>query len=214
MRITELQYRQRRTGSEITVTFDDGSTLALDAEVAVRFHLARGMDLSSELTDEITAADELLRAKRRLIHYLSLRKKSVTDARRYLKKHKFSGEIAEQAVQYAMENQYLDDTDFAEAFARTRMRAGTKGPRIVSMELQSRGIHRDEARKAVQLMAEPETQLEMARKVAARKYPNLKDSDDLIKAARKLSQHLARRGFDPEICDQITREFFGDPTQF
>lgn len=214
MRITELQYRQRRTGSEITVTFDDGSTIALDAEVAVRFHLARGMELSFERAEEIRLADELLRARRRLIHYLSLRKKSTADARLYLKKHGFSAEIAEQAVKYARDNQYLDDTDFAEAFARTRMRAGTKGPRVVSMELQARGIDRDEARKAVQSMTEPENQMEMARKVAARKYPNLKDADDLVKAARKLSQHLARRGFDPDICDSVTREFFGDPTQF
>lgn len=214
MRITELQYRQRRTGSEVTVTFDDGSTIALDAEVAVRFHLARGMELSFQRAEEITLADELLRAKRRLIHYLSLRKKSTADARFYLKKHNFSTTVADQAVIYARENNYLDDVDFAEAFARTRMRAGTKGPRIVSMELQARGIDREAARKAVESMTEPETQLEMARKVAAKKYPNLKDSDDLIKAARKLSQHLARRGFDPEICDRVTREFFGDPTQF
>ncbi len=74
MRITELQYRQRRTGSEIMVTFDDGSTIALDAEVAVRFHLARGMELSPDHVDKIKLEDELLRAKRKLILYLSLRK--------------------------------------------------------------------------------------------------------------------------------------------
>jgi SOS response regulatory protein OraA/RecX len=63
-------------------------------------------------------------------------------------------------------------------------------------------------------MSEPENQLEAARKVAARKYPHLKDADDPVKSARKLTQHLARRGFDPDICDMVTREFFGDPTVF
>lgn len=214
MRITDLNYKQRRTGSEVSATLDDGSTIALDAELAVRFHLARGMELSSELMDEIRQADELLRAKRKLIHYLSLRKKSTSDAHLYLKKHGFSVGSAEQAVMYARDNQYLNDIDFAESFARTRMRAGTKGPRIVTMELQARGIDRDEARKAVQSMTEPETQLEMARKVAAKKYPILKDADNLVKASRRLTQHLARRGFDPEICESVTREYFGEPTQF
>ncbi len=214
MRVTELQYRQRRSGGEVTTTFDDGTAIALDAEVAVRFHLARGMELSEELLSEITLADEVLRAKRKLVLYLSLRKKSIADARLYLKKHGFNGAAADEAVSYAREHKYLDDTDFAAAFARTRMKSGTKGPRIVSMELQARGINRDEARKAVESMAETETQLEMARKVAAKKYPNLKDEDDLVKAARKMSQHLARRGFDPDTCDSVTREFFGDPTQF
>src|SRR5690606_25543769 len=109
---------------------------------------------------------------------------------------------------------YLDDRDYAEAFVRTRVKAGVKGPRVVSQELQAKGIAPDEARKAVEAMAAPESQLEAARRVAAKKYPSLKDDANLIKAARRMSQHLARRGFDPEVCAQVTREFFGEPTQF
>src|SRR5690606_13047537 len=107
-----------------------------------------------------------------------------------------------------------NDVDYAEAFARTHQKIGKKGPRAVTAELQARGIARDEALRAVASMAEPETQLELARKVAAKKYPNLKDIDDQAKAARQMAQHLARRGFDPEICDRVTREYFGDPTVF
>ncbi len=214
MRILELQYLRRRTTSEVTVTFDDGSAIALDAEVAVRFHLARGMEISAEKVEEIRHANEVLLARRKLIHYLALRKKSTADARFYLKKNKFSVEAAENAVAYATENGYINDQDFAESLARTRLRSGTKGPRAVSNELLAHGIDREEARKAVASMAEPETQIELARKVAAKKYPNLRDLGDPVKAARKLSQHLARRGFDPDICEQVTREYFGDPTIF
>lgn len=214
MRITELQYSKRRAGSEVIVRFDDNSAIALDAEVAVRFHLARGMELSEEQVDEVRQANHVLLARRKLIQYLALRKKSTADSRLYLKKRGFPEEASENAIAYATDNGYINDSDFAESLARTRIKAGTKGPRAVKNELIARGIDREEARRAVEFMAEPETQLETARKVAARKYPHLKDSDDPVKAAQKLSQHLARRGFDPHICDIVTREYFGDPTIF
>lgn len=214
MQIIELRYSRRRTASEVTATFDNGLAIALDAEVAVRFHLARGMDVSQEDLDKIRRENDIILARRRLITYLAMRKKSTADARFYLKKHGFPAEAAELAVEYATANGYIDDIDFAESFARTRLKAGTKGPRIVLNELLARGINREEARKAVEVMAESETQIDLARKAAAKKYPNLKDTGDPVKAARQLNQHLARRGFDPDICELVTREFFGDPTVF
>lgn len=214
MRIVSLKYTKRRTASEVTVSFDDNSTIALDAEVAVRFHLVRDMEVSEVKLSEIQQENEDLLARRRLIRYLALRKKTTADSRLYLKKHGFSRQAAENAVAYACRNGYIDDVDFAHSLARTRMKMASKGPRAVTNELLARGISREEARKAVELMSEPETQLEAARKVAAKKYPNIKDNDDPVKASQKLLQHLARRGFDADICETVTREFCGDPTVF
>lgn len=214
MLITDLKYQQKRNSSEVSVVFEDGSAIALDAEVAVRFHVARGMQVSAELLEEMRQADENIRARKKLIQYLALRKKSSSDARLYLKKAGFSPVSTDEAIATAHRLGYLNDVDFAEAFARTHQKIGKKGPRAVTAELQARGINRDEAQRAVASMAEPETQMEMARKLAAKKYPILKDQADQVKASRKLAQHLARRGFDPDICDRVTREFFGDPTVF
>jgi len=214
MIIKELHYKRRRNGSEVSVVFSDSSIMALDADLAVRFHLARGMEISSEKAEEIRKADEQLKARRKVIQYLSVRKKSTLETRHYLQKASFSSDSINEAIAVADELGYLNDKDYAEAFTRTRQKSGTKGPRIVAAELQSRGIDRDEARRVVAGMAETNTQMEMARRVAAKKYPSIKDEADQAKASRRLAQHLARRGFDPEICDRVTREFFGDPTIF
>lgn len=214
MQITDFKYRRRRAGDEILVTLDDDSILTLDAEVAVQFHLARGMELAPETLEEIHTVNEIVCAKRKLIRYLALRKKSVAEARMYLKRNGFSDHSIDQAIERALEMKYLDDAQYAEAFVRTRMKSGTKGPRVITKELWAKGIDSEEARNAVEPMNDIEHQKELARRVAARKYPSLKDESDIIKSSRKLKQHLSRRGFDPDICEQITREFFGDPTQF
>lgn len=214
MIIEDLKFSQRRTGTEATVIGDDGLTFALDAEVAVQFRLCRGMNLSPELIEKIQKADEFLKARRRLIRYLALRKKSTSTAQRYLERAGFSTAAVDEAIDHATRLKYLDDSDFAECFVRTRTKNGTKGPRVVSRELQAKGISSEQVAQAVSTMTDPETQLDAARRVAAKKFPSLKNEDDLFKAARKMQQHLVRRGYDPDICDQVTREFFGDPTQF
>lgn len=214
MLIKDLQFRQTRKGLEAVVTTDDDAVSTLDAEVAVRFRLARGMDISEELLAKICHENEFLLAKRKLINYLALRKKTTADAAKYLRRAEFSISAIDAATDYAKNLGYLDDRDYAEAFVRTRAKAGAKGPRVVSKELQAKGIPSDEAKRAVRAIATPEAQLESARRVAAKKYPSLKDEANLIKAARRMSQHLARRGFDHDVCENVTREFFGEPTQF
>lgn len=196
------------------MTLDDDFVTDLDAEVAVRFRLSRGMEISADLLSEICRENEYLLARRKLINYLALRKKTTSDVVKYLKRAGFSNGAIDAATANAKNLGYLDDRDYAEAFVRTRVKAGAKGPRVVSKELQAKGIAPDEARKAVEAMAAPENQLEAARRVAAKKYPSLKDDTNLVKSSRRMSQHLARRGFDQEICEQVTREFFGEPTQF
>lgn len=214
MYIKDLQFRHVRSGTQATMTTDDDAVTVLDAEVAVRFRLSRGMEISPELLSEICRENEYLLARRKLINYLALRKKTTSDAAKYLKRAGFSISAIDAATENAKNLGYLNDRDYAEAFVRTRVKAGAKGPRVVSKELQAKGIAPDEARKAVESMAASESQLEAARRVAAKKYPSLKDDVNLIKAARRMSQHLARRGFDQDICEQVTREFFGEPTQF
>jgi len=214
MFIQDLKYRQTRQGSEVSMVTDDNEVIALDAEVVVRFRLARGIQISEAQLLEIRRENEILMAKRKLVRYLSLRKKSKKDAALYLKKAGFSEEAIQEAIQKASELSYLDDQDFAESFVRMRSSSGKKGPNYVTKELLAKGLSRDMIKSVVAEMSNPETQLENARRQAAIKYQTLKGEADLIKAARKLTNFLARRGFDPEVCDRVAREFFGDPTQF
>lgn len=213
MIIKQLQYKQRRNGSEVLLTDEHGVTTALDADVVVRFQLSTGMEVSEDLFAEICRENEFLLARRKLIRYLALRKKTTADALRYLTRAGYSPEAAEAAVDAARRLDYLDDSRYAEAFVNTRAKAGTKGPRMISKELQAKGVGAQDIAQAIAAVSDMETQLESARRVAAKKYPSLKD-EDLVKASRRMSQHLARRGFDPDICERVTRELFGEPTQF
>ena len=193
---------------------DTGEVMELDADVAVRFQISRGLNLTEEKKIEVLGADECIRARKKLVQYVALRRKTTQEAQRYLKRSGFSQQAINEAVSVAMRLGYIDDLEYAKAFVRTRQRNGTKGPRMVMAELQARGIPRDDAQKVVEEMEDSNNQMETARKLAAKKYLLLKDVADQNKASKRLMAHLVRRGFDPEISAVVTREFFGDPTVF
>lgn len=214
MLITDLKFRNRRNSSEVTVIFDDESILPLDAEMAVRFQLARGMVVSPSLLDDIKDANETLRARKKLISYLAMRKKSTREASTYLKKAGFEKRYIDSAIEAATRLGYLQDTEFAEAFIRTRVKAGKKGRRLITAELLAKGIGHQEAEMLTSQIIEPDTELESARHLAAKKYQTLKDQGDAYKVARLLQQFLMRKGFEPPVCEQVARELVGEATEF
>lgn len=214
MKIESIQFSSNRSGGEVLIKLTDQSTLSLDAEIAVRFRLATGIELSEERLAEITSENEILIAKRKLIAYLALRKKSVQDARRYLLTRGFSHSSTDAAVEAALRLGYLDDKSYTEAFVNTRRKQQKYGIAHIKRELQAKGVDTSVINEITAPFENSETQVEQARAVAAKKYTTLKNEQDLAKAYNKMVRYLAGRGFPLDICTTITREFLGDPTQF
>ena len=208
MRIQSLQYEKARAGSQVQVHMDDGTTLALDAELAVRFQLKQGMEVLEELLERCRTEQSRLMARRRLVRYLSLRRKTVREAQVYLERLGFESGSVEAAIQAALELGLLDDGGYAVAYRRTQERAAGKGPRAIRQELLARGIDRSTTEEAIASSQDPQLQRSRARAAAERKAGLLRD-DEPRKAHRKLYQFLLRKGYDPEIAADVSREVLG-----
>jgi regulatory protein len=205
MRIQSLQYERTRAGSQVQVHMDDGTTLALDAELAVRFQLKRDMEIPEDLLRRLEAEQGRLLARRRLVRYLALRRKTVREAQLYLERLGFDAESVEAAVGAAHELGLLDDAGFAEVYRRTQERSAGKGPRAIRQELLARGVDKSVAEKAVASAQDPELQRSRARDAAAKKAALLR-ADDPRRARQKLYQFLLRKGYDPDVAAEASRE--------
>lgn len=208
--ILSMQYTRKRSGGEVHVEFDDGTKLVLDPDLTVQFHLSRGMELNEERHRELVEAQERLSARRRLIRNLSLRKKTAREAERYLRELKFPDHAIDYAVQAACEHGYLNDEEYAAMYARAHARAGKKGPRALQQELLAKGVTREIARAAVAPLADAKLQRTAARQIGAKKAAGLRGEVDRSKARIKLHQFLMRKGYDPEIVMEVTRELMGN----
>ncbi|MCX7018975.1 MAG: RecX family transcriptional regulator [bacterium] len=209
MLILSLTYRKRKPASVVEVVFNDGQVLDLDPELAVKFQLAAGEDISQQAMDELRNAQESLTARRRLVRYMSLRRKSGREASDYLLRAGFSPDAVESAMAGARELGLIDDARFAAAYTRTQQRATHKGPRAIRHELMMRGVNPGIAAQTVAPSATPETQKEHARAAAVKKAASLQ-KEPPNKARAKLYAHLLRKGYDPDVASQVTHELFNE----
>ncbi|MBX7245296.1 MAG: RecX family transcriptional regulator [Candidatus Sumerlaeaceae bacterium] len=209
MRVLSLKYGKSRAGGHFEVQFDDDTILTLDAELVVRFQLKVGFDVSANLRAEMEAEQERLTARRRMVRYLALRRKTRREALHYLERLGFSEAAIEYAMAAAAELKLVDDERFAESFQRTQQRVGKKGPRAISHELRMRGVDKELASKTVAESAKPENQRSAALIAGEKKAKALK-SEEPRKARQKLQMFLMRKGYDGDIVAEVTRKLLGE----
>jgi regulatory protein len=209
VRIEDFKAGKRKV-DPITVVLEAGHSFELDPEIIVRFGLRRGMDVDGALRARLESENEQLMARRRLVHYLSTRRKTTREAQLYLERAGFSPTAVEHAVSAARTLGLLDDSAFAAAYVRTQQKVARKGPRALEHELVSRGVSGTEAEAAIASQYPAERQRELARAAAARRLPALTKEGRTPAARRKLHDFLLRRGFEPDVCRDVLRELLGE----
>lgn len=211
MRIDTLNYVKRRGAQEFEIVFEDGSALTIDAELVVRFHLKAGGDVPDDEVVRLRCEQSRLVARRRLVSYLSLRRKSRAEARRYLEQMKLDDDAVTYALEAAQELGLLDDEGYAAAYVRTQERSARKGPRAIRQELLARGVQKDVVDESLSQSADPGTQRERARGLAEKKAAQLRAANrgNPRAALAKLASFLLRKGYDPDIAAETARDVLG-----
>ena len=138
------------------------------------------------------------------LRFISYRSRSEGEVRRRLSR-RFSTDDVERAVSYLKDRDLLNDLDFAVQWRRDRESHRPRSNRIVRYELLRMGVARDVVEEALAGYDEEGN----ARRAGAMAAPRLAglEYDEFRK---KLSGHLARRGFTREIAmrtvDDLWRE--------
>jgi regulatory protein len=207
-RISKLQIIRKRSGQRVVVELDSGETIEIDPEIAVRHHLASDTAIPGELIEQLRQEDERLRARRRLIGYLSLRVKSVADARLYLERAGFGESAVTAAIEHATERGLLDDRRFAERFVRTKIKAAAVGPVRLVHELVAHGIEPLLAEQVIEKEFGRDQQIEVAGKVAAKRIKRRlgKNHRDEVETVFDL---LMRKGFDKDVAAEVAERATG-----
>lgn len=169
-----------------------------------------------------TDAGVVLKAAAR---YLELRTRSIDELRWHLRAARFPGSLVEQAIARLVELGLLDDLAFAQAWVESRDRARPRGSHALRHELALKGIDRETIeglladRRDAPEAADFGTADEGATDVAAEQgSPDERAADKLLLKNRfslarvadpRLRRQrayalLARNGFDPEICRNLS----------
>ncbi|HOT93346.1 MAG TPA: RecX family transcriptional regulator [Anaerolineae bacterium] len=200
-RITALE-PQKHSSDRVNVYLDDEFAFGLAASVAARLRV--GMSLTEEESKALRQADEVERAREKALNYLSYRPRSEAELQSYLLECNFSEAAVAEILNRLHEVGLVDDEAFARYWVENRTRFRPKGKRMLLQELRQKKVALPLIEAALTEYDENEAAQHVAEE-QARRMTHL--PPDLFR--RRLWERLLRRGFSPDIIQEIlaTRPF-------
>jgi regulatory protein len=204
--ITALRV-QRRNPERANLHIDDEFCCGVPCEVILAEGLRVGDTLSGETLERLQALDARWRAKESALSLLAVRPRARRELTDRLARKGFAADATDWALGEVDRLGLVDDSAFAEAWVRDRLRLRPRGARALQSELIRKGIDTELARRAVTACmadagaADGTLCLAAAEKWArsnARRIAAATESEERRRLKRRLGAFLMRRGFGAE----------------
>ena len=152
---------------------------------------------------------ELTRARNTAYRCLTYRPRSRAEIIQKLQDKEFKEEIIEAVLAGLARLGYVNDRQFADQWAQSRIRLRGFGRRRIEQELRNKGIDREIIREVFAGIYIGEMEIETAKLVAEKKINTMKSIDRETRR-RRLAGFLERKGFSFEIIRTVLRDADGN----
>lgn len=195
--ITALKAQRHRRDGRVSVYLDGHFAFGLPLASALTLRV--GQFLSDEQIAALRAQAREEQVQQRALKLLAFRPRSVAELRQRLMRAGMAAEDVDHVVARLRAVGLLDDTAFAQSWAESRANARPRSRRVVAWELRQKGVSEAEIEAALRAMPDDET---LALRLAHARLPRLRALTPLERR-RRLSQWLARRGFDYSTIENV-----------
>lgn len=199
---------QQKNHDRYNIFTDDGNgekfSFSVDEGVLIKYQLKKGLELDEFSILEIHYQDDIRKAYNLAVSYLARRMRSEKEIRTYLAKKEIEKPVIQEVIHKLMEQTYLDDQGYANAYLRTQINTTDKGPDVIRIELKEKGIEKsfiDTAMSVYSEEAQFEKAVTLAEKVMER---NSRDSYKMIK--QKIENLLLRKGYPYRVINRAVND--------
>ncbi len=154
---------------------------------------------TSDLTEK-----ELTRAKNAAYRYLSYRPRSRAEIEQKLRDKEFDDAIVAAVLADLARLGYVNDEQFARAWARGRIRLRGLGRRRIDQELKAKGVDQEIIRETFAEVFGDTSEAETAMQVAERKLRTMQHVEPDARK-RRLAGLLERKGYTFEVIREVLR---------
>ena len=193
--ITPQAKDKRRCNIYIDGRFFCGLTL----ETTVKNRLKVGQSIDLEKLSEIQLESEKNTALDKALTHLTATQKTEKQIRDFLLKKGYLAGVCDYVVDKLKDYGFIDDSGYAESYIS--FAAKRKGSRLIKMELQSKGVDKDDIEKAMQSL-DTSTQEETAKTIAIKYTRGKEITRELL---QKTYRYLLGKGFDYETAKTALR---------
>lgn len=156
-------------------------------------------------------AEDVDKCMSNALRYLEYRARTFAEMRDYLAKKKWNPETVNVVINRLAEMDYLNDTEFANNYVNSRIRASSVGPSRIKQDLRRKKIDPEIIENAMQCIPQDYEQTEAL--VVAEKVWSRHKSAEANARFRKSVAHLVRRGFTYEVASSTVRKLSEDSGQ-
>ncbi|MFH1655915.1 MAG: regulatory protein RecX [Candidatus Omnitrophota bacterium] len=148
--------------------------------------------------------DDLAKAKNIVFHLLKYRARSQKEIQDRLRQKNFSQTTIDQVIDFCYKLDLIDDEAFASSWLNSRLRKPF-GLRRIFFELKTKGISEEIIEQAQYKIKDNYNEYEVVLELAKERLSKLKRLEP-DKAKGRVYGFLMRRGFSPDIVNEVIRE--------
>jgi regulatory protein len=190
---------QKRDPSRYNVSVDGEYAFAISANALLTSRLFKGQHLTDAELDQTRQMAHGNRAYDQAMGYLSLRKRSTSEMRQYLRRKKeYEDVLIEQTIERLVAAGLINDGEFASAWIADRQATKPRSKRMLQMELRQKGLSSDDIEAALATVSSDDELAEI-RKIAIKKAARYSDRQRLI-------AYLGSLGFSYDLIKQALEE--------
>lgn len=146
--------------------------------------------------------DALLEKARR---FCLFRERSRSEALKKVKAWGIPYPIVEKIMRALEEEKFINDTRFAEIYARSKFNSNKWGKNKISAALKQHGVSQSDIRNAL-LEIPFEKYQSVALELAKKKLSSLKPDEDIYIKRAKTTGYLMQRGFESDLIRKVLAE--------
>lgn len=205
MKITNIEPQKNK--NRVNVYVDNLFSIGIEDELRYKYKLEVDMEVDDNFIKDVLKAEEQNKVTSHALNLLSYRQRSEKEIYLALKRKGFEENYIRYSINYCMENNYLNDKDFAISFINDKLNLNKLGPERIRYELILKGISKDIIDDL--LIIDFDEQYETAMELAQKKLPSYK-KDDSNAIYRKLSGFLQRKGYSYDVISKVMRQVLKD----
>jgi len=201
-KITAIEV-QKKDPKRVNIYLDGEFAFGLDRFVAA--WLTVGQVLDEDKINRLQSEDAEEKATRQAMLLLGIRARSEMEVRRNLEKHEIPEALIERTIERLRKERLLDDGQFAQAWVANRSEFRPRSRRALGVELRRKGLTEADIRSATGELDEKALAY-----AAAQKRLRRLDDMEWHDFRKKLSDFLARRGFEYEVISLTVKRLWAE----
>jgi regulatory protein len=202
--ITSLQ-KQKKAKGRYNIYADGEFFCGLYEDTILKYGIHVNEELSEKQLKDIKEYDEYIYGKNVAYNYLSYRIRTVWEIKKKLKEKKISERTIERVVELLEKQKLVDDEEFARVLIAEKVKNKPVGKKVLRQKLFEKGVPKKISEEAIEKALEQIDEKELALICFKKYYVKLKGKEYILQK-RKAFDHLARKGFDFDIINEVLGE--------